>query len=96
MRALQIVGVDGLERDLGAERLGRLRHLPLQLDVGLRDEVDPANPMQLRSLGESRRPAGCQDPLDTGDGHGGGPGDLEEVPAVHATCCHAVILLDRS
>ena len=70
---LQVVGVDGLQRDLGSERLGGLGHLALQLDVRLRNEVDPAHPVQLRSLGVGRRLAGGQDPLDSSDGHRGGP-----------------------
>src|SRR5215831_16569041 len=60
---LQVVGVDELERDLGSQRLRRLRGLAPQLDVGLGDEVDPPDDVELGALRErgsaTRRQDAC-------------------------------------
>ena len=66
---------------LGAEGLGGLRHLALQLDVGLGDEVHPAHPVQLGALGEGGRPARGQDALDAARDRGGRAGGLDEGAA---------------
>ncbi len=79
---LQVVRVDGLEGDLGPEGLGGLRHLALQLDVGLGDEVHPAHPVELRALRERGRAARGQDALDAGHRHRGGSSGLDERTAV--------------
>ena len=73
---LQVVGVDGLELDLGAERLAGLRHLALQLDVGLGNEVDPAHDVQLGALREGGRAARGEDSLDAAGERRGGPAVL--------------------
>jgi len=82
---LEIVGVDGLEDALGAQGLGGLGHLPLQLDVRLGDEVDPAHPVQLGALSEGRRSAGSQYALDPAHEAGCHACRLDEGPAVHVT-----------
>src|SRR6266404_4922265 len=85
---LQVVGVDRLELDLRAQRLLRLGHLALELDVRLRDEVHPAHPVQGAALRERRRLPRGEDPGDAGD--------LEEVPSIYRLHVHSRILLDDS
>src|SRR5207249_7437620 len=72
---LQIVGVDELELDVGAQRLRRLAGLLLQLDVAGRDEVDPAHDVQPGPLREGGGPMSGQDSGDTGQ--------LQERSALH-------------
>ena len=73
---LQVVGVDELDGDLGAERLRRLGRLALELDVPLGNEIDPANDVKLGALRQGRRPTRGDDPLDTGRRQRGCPRDL--------------------
>ncbi len=54
---LQVVGVDELEGDFGAERLRGFRGLALELDVGLGNEVDPPDDVKLGPLRERGSPA---------------------------------------
>ena len=49
---LQVIAVDRLEDNFGAEGLRSLGHLALELDVGFGDEVHPPHPVQLGPLGE--------------------------------------------
>ncbi len=68
---LDVVGVDGLEPDLGAERLLGLGHQGLaQQLVRCRDEIAPAQPVQLGPLGKGRGPPGRQDAGQTAGGGG--------------------------
>jgi hypothetical protein len=76
---LQIVGVDGLERDLGAQRLSRLRELASQLLVGLGDEVVPPDDVQRRALGEGRSTPGGDSALDAGRRRHRGRRELKEA-----------------
>jgi hypothetical protein len=64
------------------EGLGGLRHLALQLDVGLGDEVHPAHPVELGALREGGRPAGGQDALDAAQTPAATPRGLDECAAV--------------
>jgi hypothetical protein len=85
MRGWEVVRVDELERDLGAERLRRLGRLALQLDVGLRDEVVPAHDVELGALRERRRLPRGHDTFDAGGGDRGGRArHRDELPAIHA------------
>src|SRR5207247_3615983 len=68
---LEVVGVDGLEHALCAQRLGGLGHLALQLDVRFGDEVHPAHPVQLGALGEGRRAPRGEDALYAPEHTGG-------------------------
>ena len=61
---LEVVGVDGLDRDLDLHLLGILGRLTSQLHVALGDEVHPLEQMDLRRLRERGGPAGGQDPFD--------------------------------
>ena len=61
---LEVVGIDELEDDLGAERLRRLRGLALELHVAGGDEVHPAQDVESRALRECRRSARRQDACD--------------------------------
>jgi hypothetical protein len=79
---LQVVGVDSLERDLDLRLLLVLGDLTSHLHVALGNEVHPLQQVDLRALGERRRPPGRQDPLDSGGGPGR-PGGLQKRPAVH-------------
>src|SRR5438128_1112572 len=63
---LEVVGVDELEGDLRPERLRGLRRLALELHVRLRDEVHPAQDVDLGALGEGGRAPRRQYPLHTG------------------------------
>jgi hypothetical protein len=74
---LQVVGVDGLERDLDLRLLLVLGDLASDLDVALGDEVHPLQQVDLRALGEGRRPAGAQDAFEPGGGAGDAGGFQE-------------------
>src|SRR5262245_41538600 len=81
---LEIVGVDELENHLGAQRLGGLGRLPLQLHVARWDEVDPAEYVEPRALREGGRATGPEDPLQRRRrGHTGGRA-CEKPPTRHA------------
>src|SRR5437867_3373848 len=90
---LEVVGVDGLDDDLSAERLGRLAGLTLELDVARRDEVHPAQDVEARALRMGGGAPGGQDPLEPsggGEAHGGA---LDERAACHDPAPTAAILL---
>ncbi|MEJ0071446.1 MAG: hypothetical protein WDO24_24920 [Pseudomonadota bacterium] len=71
VRALDVVAVDGLDRQLDAERLLALGGDVLLEDlIGRRHEIDPAQPVHGLGLGEGRGPSGRQDA-----GHSAGRGD---------------------
>src|SRR3989449_9555387 len=76
---------DALPISLGAERLRRLRRLPLQLDVRLRDEVHPAQDVQPRPLGVGWRPARGDDGLEARRRDARGKaGGFQKLSASHA------------
>ena len=80
---LQIVGVDALERDLGAQRLAGLDHLLGQNLVAGRDEVDPARQVELGALRICGRPLRRKDCVQACSGdRSRGTGDPDELPSV--------------
>jgi hypothetical protein len=65
---LEVVGVDGLDRDLGAQGLPGLDRLLLERLVGGRDEVHPADHVELLALRVGGGPAGRENPGEPGRG----------------------------
>ena len=81
---LQVVGVDELEDDLGAQRLRGLARLTLKLHVARGDEVDPAQDVESRPLRERRRPPRGDHGLETRRRDTRGEaGGFQEVSATH-------------
>src|SRR5207302_9156870 len=81
---LEVVRVDGLERDLGPRLLIVFGDLAPQFDVPLGNEIDPLKKVDLGPLSVGGRPAGREDLFDPtgGDGHTDGTTDPEEGPAI--------------
>src|SRR5215472_3994319 len=65
---LDVVGVDELEDDLGAESFGGLTGLALELDIAGGDEVHPSDDVEPRALRMSGRSVCGQDALKAGGG----------------------------
>jgi len=87
---LQVVRVDRLEHDLGAERLGGLRHLALELDVRLGNEVDPTDPVELRPLRVGGRATRRDDAFDAAHrDRRRGTRCRDELPAIQPLRVHA-------
>src|SRR4029077_5666136 len=80
-----VVGVDGFEVELDAERLLAFRHdLGAQHLIGSGHEIGPAQPMQSGRLGVSRCPPRSQDRCDSSAARGdcAGPGKLQKSPSI--------------
>jgi hypothetical protein len=91
---LQVVGIDVLDGDLGAEELASLGRLSLKLDIAGRNEVRPVEQMELGPLRMSGRAPGGQNPVDPrrsgqGDGRTDNPKERAAVDARHRTRTHA-------